>query len=258
MVSAEDQYLFDVNGFLVLPDLLTKKQLGSMNAILDQRIDQEMEAGASTHRFWDILESGQPFIDLMDFPPVMPYLESWLGNQVRLDHVYLDVIRQGLSPIGATLHGGATPYRPHHSYHVHQGSIQCALTVVAYNLHDVGANDGGFACIPGSHKANFPLPDQWRDLQEDPSLVRKVTGPGGSAVIFTEALAHGPLPWKGDHDRRTIFYKYNHHAISWSANYYEPEEIEGLTPRQHQMLEAPNARYGERRPFGEYGRSDGV
>ena len=35
-----------------------------------------------------------------------------MGEGFRLDHIYLDVIRSGLSPIGATLHGGGTPYDP--------------------------------------------------------------------------------------------------------------------------------------------------
>ncbi len=35
------------------------------------------------------------------------------------------------------------------------------FTVVADNLRDVNEGDGGFGCVPGSHKSNFPLPDEW-------------------------------------------------------------------------------------------------
>ncbi|HZP81290.1 MAG TPA: hypothetical protein VFB21_06615 [Chthonomonadaceae bacterium] len=39
------------------------------------------------------------------------------------------------------------------------------LTVVAYNLKDVNPGDGGFGCVPGSHKSNLPFPSEWRELE---------------------------------------------------------------------------------------------
>jgi hypothetical protein len=76
--------------------------------------------------------------------------------------------------------------------------------------------------------------------------MRAVTGPAGTAVIFTEALTHGTLPWRGKGERRTLFYKFSPHPISWSARYYNAEQYEGLTERQRAILEAPNARYRNR------------
>ena len=49
------------------------------------------------------------------------------------------------------------------------------------------------ACVPGSHKANFSFPADWKDLSDSHDFVRRVTGPAGTAVVFTEALTHGPL-----------------------------------------------------------------
>ena len=77
--------------------------------------------------------------------------------------------------------------------------------------------------------------------------VRRVTGPAGAAVIFTEALTHGALPWTGQGERRTVFFKYSPHPISWSAHYFDETAFEGLTDRQRAILEAPNARYGGRK-----------
>ena len=37
--------------------------------------------------------------------------------------------------------------------------------VVAYNLMDVGPEDGGFACVAGSHKAAFTFPPRWKSLK---------------------------------------------------------------------------------------------
>ena len=121
------------------------------------------------------------------------------------------------------------------------------LTVVAYNLAKVGPEDGGFGCVPGSHKSNYRFHGEWRDMAENiESCVSRVTGPAGTAVIFTEALTHGALPWTGQGERRTVFLKYSPHPISWYAQYFDETEFEGLTESQRAILEAPNGRYGGR------------
>ena len=76
--------------------------------------------------------------------------------------------------------------------------------------------------------------------------VRRVTGPAGTAVIFTEALTHGALPWTGAGERRTLFFKYSPHPVSWAAGYFDASQYAGLSQRQREILEAPNARYGTR------------
>ena len=120
------------------------------------------------------------------------------------------------------------------------------LSVVAYNLADVGPMDGGFGCVPGSHKSNYQFPSDWREMEELNPIVQRVTGPAGTAIIFTEGLTHGTLPWVADHERRTLFLKYSPHSISWSAQYYDANEFEGLTEHQRAILEPPNDRYGYR------------
>ena len=82
-----------------------------------------------------------------------------------------------------------------------------------------------------------------------PPIIEKITGQAGTAIIFTEALTHGTLPWLGKDDRRTIFYKYSPHTLSWAAQYYDADDYTDLTERQREILEAPNARYKERKEF---------
>jgi ectoine hydroxylase-related dioxygenase (phytanoyl-CoA dioxygenase family) len=123
------------------------------------------------------------------------------------------------------------------------------LTVVAYNLHDVNPGDGGFGCVPGSHKSNYPFPNEWRDLGEAREIVRAVTGKAGTAIIFTEALAHGTMPWRGAHERRTLFYKYCPHPLSWSRQYYRAEEYPAATPTQKDLLLPPSSRHGKHRDY---------
>ena len=244
-MTDQERYLFDLQGYLVIPNALSADQLAALNTLLDQRITREMAPDASTHRFGDLLSWGQPYVDLLDNRHVETHLTEILGEQFRMDHVYLDVIRSGLSPIGATLHGGGTPYNPVTFYDFRNGRMHSGLFVVAYNLADVAPEDGGFACVPGSHKSNYSFPAEWRDLTDRQPFVERITGPAGTAVLFTEALTHGPLPWSGKDERRTLFYKYHHHGGSWSASYPVPDGLV-VTERQRRILEAPNARYPRR------------
>jgi hypothetical protein len=243
-----ERYLFDLQGFVTVRDALTGEQLLELNREFDAHVAASVAPDANTHRFNSLLDWGKPLRDLIDNPRVTPVLEAILGAHFRLDHEYGDLIRRGKGPIGTRLHGGATPFDPAQYYLLAGGEIRSGLCVVAYNLRDVGSGEGGFAAVPGSHKANFRFPQEWieLDVPEPRPFVRAVTGPAGTAVIFTEALTHGTLPWRGAGERRTLFYKYSPHASSWSASYYDPDLYPDLTDRQRAILEGPNARYGGR------------
>ena len=251
-VTDEERYLFDLQGYVVVPDALDAEQLAGLNALMDARLARDAEPGATRHRFYDVgdgglLAWGAPYLALIDNPRVAPLLDEFLGEGWRLDHDYADVIRSGHGPIGATLHGGNTPYDECCSYTVREGRIRSGLLAVAFNLRDVGPDDGGFGCVPGSHKSAFPLPRGWHDLDHRAPCVRAVTGRAGTAIVFTEALTHGTLPWRGAQERRTLFYKYSPKSMSWCAQYYDASRFPDLSERQRAALEAPNARYAHRR-----------
>jgi ectoine hydroxylase-related dioxygenase (phytanoyl-CoA dioxygenase family) len=245
-VNEHERYLFDLHGYLVVPNALSPETVAQLNATMDEHIAGEMGPDMLRHYFGHILKWGTGFRDLIDNPRIISYVEELVGPQCRLDHEFGDVIRPGIGPLGTMLHGGGTPYDPAQYYHFQDGHMANGLIVVAYNLMDVHPGDGGFGCVPGSHKSNYPFPTEWQPLDEPHPCVQRVTGPAGTAIIFTEALTHGTLPWTGAGERRTLFYKYGPHALSWSANYYNADDYEGLSDRQRAILEAPNARYKNR------------
>lgn len=245
-MTPREAYLFDLQGYLVVPNALSRGEVAALNAVLDAKIAAVAEWGPRRRSFNRLLEWGQPYLELIDHPRLLPYIVALCGERVRLDHEYLDVIQPGSGPVGSNLHGGATPFDPVFYYRYQDGRMHNGLVAVAYNLHDVGPDDGGFGCVPGSHKSNISLPAEWIDLEQAPPFVQRVAGPAGTAIIFTEALTHGTLPWRGAQQRRTIFYKYSPHPLSWFAHYYNADDYPGLTERQRAMLEPPNARYAHR------------
>ncbi|GAB1544723.1 hypothetical protein NUACC21_73990 [Scytonema sp. NUACC21] len=234
-----ERYLFDLQGFLVLENALAPAEIAAINALLDQQIARVDEPGKLWVRFDSLLSWGVLFQNLIDNPRITPYLYALLGVNFRLDHDYVHVIRQGTGPIGSLLHGGGTPYDPCQYYLYKEGKIHNGLVAVAYSLTDVPKGAGGFGCIPGSHKSNLPLPKEWEDLENPLPCVQEISGKAGTAIIFTEALTHGTLPWKGEHERRTLFYKYSPYASAWARYYYNPDDYPGLTEAQRRILKTP-------------------
>ena len=122
-MHAHERYLFDLQGFITVPNALDAGQLHMLNQLFDQQIAQATTAETTTHRWGNILSWGAPYLDLIDNPTITPYLDELLGNRFRLDHDYADLIRSGKGPIGTRLHGGGSPFDPSQYYHFHNQYI---------------------------------------------------------------------------------------------------------------------------------------
>ena len=252
-----EKYLFDLQGYLVLEDVLTAEEVAELNRLIDERgltgpgmevKEQRFGGGGS-----GLLDWGKAFCDLLDHPRVMPVLRSILADGFRLDHFYGIYMREGTE--GLRLHGGSTPYDPPEYYHFRDGMMYNGLTVVSWTLVDMGPELGGFCCVPGSHKSNYPCPEEIRAGHEREQCVAVPEAKAGSAVIFTEALTHGTAPWKGRHQRRSLLFKYSPAQQSWSAKYPSaPANVE-LTERQKLLFE-PAYFSGRASLFGSEAVSD--
>jgi hypothetical protein len=63
--------------------------------------------------------------------------------------------------------------------------------------------------------------------------------PAGSVVLFSEAVMHGTAPWRADHERRTLLYKYCVAQMAWSRARVLPPPDVPLTARQQALLTEP-------------------
>ena len=97
-MNEHERYLFDLQGYITIPNALSTELLDELNAVLDQRIAAAVAPDVSFYSFPSVLDWGQPYLDLIDLPTVTRYLEAILGSKFRLDHTYLDIIRSGLGP----------------------------------------------------------------------------------------------------------------------------------------------------------------
>ena len=87
------------------------------------------------------------------------------------------------------LHGGS--HLRHswsdHWYRYQDGLMRNGLTVITFFLTDAAEGDGGFACVPGSHKSNYLdlLPPDVRNYERPAPYVLQPAVEAGAALIFT-------------------------------------------------------------------------
>ena len=252
--STEDlqlqEYLFDLNGYLVVEDVLGPEEVASLKRSVDQRLAAEGEVlGDHMVRFGaapagsGFLSWGDAFCSLLTHRRIMPILRFRLGDCFRLDRIYGICMRQGMSrgvlhadygasaPVGGASPGTYFPFR--------ENQIAEGFVVVTFNLTDAGPDHGGFCCIPGSHKSHYRLPRQIAESPERCPFVVVPEVPAGSAILFTEALTHGTAAWQGSHERRSLLYKYCVSHVAWTASRVAPPPATELTERQKILFREP-------------------
>ena len=242
MISPEEKFRFDLEGYLVIKSAIAPEEVAEMNRIADEIYTEDYGEKSSRPRI-RVSQWGPPFQSLIDHPVALPYLVEFLGPKFRIDHDYNIFMIKGSSP--GRIHGGPaleTGIEGDHWYLCHKGVIRNGLTVFTYCLTPAGQGDGGFICIPGSHKSNFvmDIPDAVRLQERDAEYVVQPKVDAGDLIIFTEALMHGTRSWTANHERRALLYKYSPGHSSWSQTYYCPEDYPDATEQQLRIMAAPS------------------
>ena len=179
-MSEDERYLFDLNGYLIVRNVLTADQVAAANAAIDARQELMVErssaalrnavpgspmygAGPGRKDLGRVLEWGAPdstvFQSILAHPRLVPLFHGILGKGYRMDHLPF-VIAQDHGAEGFQLHGGTVDcisgeYNPHLAYTCHHGTIRCSLLGCNVMLTDHNPGDGGFCVVPGSHKSSF-------------------------------------------------------------------------------------------------------
>jgi ectoine hydroxylase-related dioxygenase (phytanoyl-CoA dioxygenase family) len=252
-MNEEERYLFDLQGYLVLRNVISPEHLEQLNAAV-ARIEamEESEYPGNAHLnnprtpshlyITDILEFGEVFHPLIDHAEVLPRVAAMIGGPYRLNHAYL-ISRWGG---GFThFHLGNAPVAPCCQFRFADGRFYCTLVKVVFPLLDCGPEDGCFAVIPGSHKSNVPKPYGGHP-DEIPCKVA-VPARAGDAIIFTEALTHGSMVNTSGRPRRTLYYAY---SVKWMSDWNDGPQVftfseelrESVTPRQRELIAPPSHR----------------
>ena len=238
-MTKDEIYEFDLNGYIVYRNLISPEDVDRMNRIIDA--DQAGKEVANGFHF-SFLHLAPCFLDLMAHPRTLQIIRVMVGDWLRLDHAYGLQLTQAMD-VRENLHGGPRADQGEHQYQWLDGKMYNGLIVIMYALADVNPGNGGFICVPGSHKANLVhRPPLTSHLVVTPSLK------AGDMLIFTEALVHGTRRWQGDHRRRSLLYKYSPGYSTW-ADYEGMRKFHDMAQNdlQRDLLRPPHV--GKRKPL---------
>lgn len=261
-VSELDQYLFDLRGYLILKNALSKTEVAEMNATLDSLSIAEQGGwdgwvhahsfgGKDGTNYQQIYEAGPAFERLIDHPSWIEKVKTFVGGEGTFDWnhgpLFIDEnfanIRGPGEAIG--LHSGGHCGTKRTQFRFHNGRFQCGQINILMALNDIGPGDGATMIIPGSHKANFQHPqfEQFRMKQGQLTSLDQVEGAvevhleAGDALLFVDAISHGSAERKNPGQRRITVYRY---GPSWGFFRHpyrpSPELLERLTPERKQIV----------------------
>ena len=242
-LTQEQKYLFDKNGWLLIPGVLTTSEIEEMRDFCYQ-LQQTPEKIPQHHRS----TYGGPLEKLTDHPVVVAFCNEFLASPyLASDTCY--GFRMEMSFLALRSTSDQTPFKfhPHngngmlrmpgdcHEYHCLPGQAYSGLTRVVWELNPVEKGDGGTMFITGSHKAAYPAPacahtQNWEFWDT-------YACPPGSVIIFTEALTHSGQPWRNPNtDRVAVFNAYNSVDKRWSLSKPPKALLESMPPKRQTLF----------------------
>jgi ectoine hydroxylase-related dioxygenase (phytanoyl-CoA dioxygenase family) len=246
-MTNEENYCFDVAGYLHIPGVLNRAEVEALNGALD-----ELDAGesllGSSHR--DL------FRDLMVNPQLVWYFNQIIGYGFRLeDPPELLGVGASESAVGKPLGGGNEPRDPVRAYY-HQNALRSCQGVKAiWALADVNQGDGGLVMVRGSHKSNVETPEDIATGHDDMGLTFQPVLKAGDLLMVADTLLQGLRPWKGEGPQRLLAYGYSGRAAvrsngtgPASRDDSYPEWMKALTPEQRAVLYKPGYKEADPAP----------
>lgn len=260
--TADERFLFDTQGYLVLENFLKPDHVTRLLAAVDTTIARRREltrgstqqtgftqtTGKNSTRVFYILDDDPLFVELLDWPDILPYVHGLLNTKPH--HCASDVI---------VAHAADFPkHQPGWHIDGHDDGfrnlgrpIPLLQLKIGYYLTDMtkpGASH--LMVVPGSHKA-LKEPGNPATNGLLPGAIQ-VCAPAGSAILFHNALWHGVGPFEPGRQRTMLYYAYEHPWMVASQEHWGyPKDFYNhrLSPAQRKffhgfLFDPPEARWG--------------
>ena len=239
-LTPEQRYLFDAQGWLLVPGLLSDDDVAEMRDFC-VRLKDDPESIPEAQRS----TVGGPLVRLTDHPFIVGFMNEFLAHP-RLSSQDCYGFRMESTSLARRRQGEGFP-RPHngnglwrmpgdsHNYHCVPGKANSGLTCVVWELNEVEEGGGGTLFLNGSHKSAFLAPES---LQNPESPMWTTYGcPAGSLVLFAESTTHSTAPWmSAERDRIAVFSRYNHVNSKWHKWQPHADFLAGLSPKRRTLF----------------------
>ena len=238
-ISDDLRFAFDVQGYLHLRGALTTEEIAEYQGWMREVESVDVQAVNADNRdgmqhqlnrpVSRVFDADPRFARFLDHPVVQPLLFEFLGQDYR--HIDNDLYYTYPNYAGGHWHRGV---RPHPTGHVVDGKFICPMVKAFYCMTDVGAGEGEFVVIPGSHRAQFEIDIQRTDLPaqhifDDVKM--------GDIIIFNEALLHNGRPNPSQKTRKTMIVNFGRgDAGVWQGYTPTSKTLGAVTPRQREIL----------------------
>lgn len=238
--TQEQKYVFDKQGWLLVPSVLSEDELKEMQDFC-HRLRHEPESIPAHERS----PLGGPMQKLSDHPNVVGFLNEFLAHPAlssqecygfRMESCHMFYRTVGDGNFGP--HNGNGMLRfpgDSHLYRCIPGKAYSGLTRIVWELNPVKYRQGGTLFITGSHKAVYTAPDSIQS--PDSPIWDTYECPAGSLLFFTEACTHSTHKWTNEENNRVaIFSCYNTVNSKWHDWNPHPKLLEEMPPKRQTLF----------------------
>ena len=229
----------ELEGYVVLPDLLTTEQLaairGELSRLPTTAVDySEHQRGCPNVQWTD----SPTAIRVIALPAMIEFLTTLFGDELICTSCAYAVSRPGHP--GIAIHTDAQPYGS--KIFGLAASAPCLVRVLYY-LDDLTPERSPFKVIPRSHLSLHADGNPYkRYLSHDDEVM--VTCRAGSAVIINQKVFHANYPNYSDSDRRMLAIAYR---PAWAGPIgdvpdHAPDRVESLPPEVRPFFRSLNTR----------------
>ncbi|KAK1746034.1 PhyH family protein [Skeletonema marinoi] len=246
-MSEAERYLFDLNGYIIIRDVLTPDQIAAAHAAIDAHLTDAIPRSDPTLR--NAVEgspmygSGPPRLDLGGifewgsaesevFKSILahPRLAGKGSNYTEVQSTVSPVTTTITWPTPVTMEASA----PHY-----WDATSClSITIPAME-------DSALCLDHTSPTLNARGDGGWDHHSE---YIQQPATKAGDVVLFSEGTVHGAMGWQSDIQRRCALYRFAPATCGYGRSYFSPDGVGGATTTLHRLppyanrLDRPNIR----------------
>ena len=248
----------EVEGFLVLPDLLDAEHIASLKNETRELDTFAVDYSVHQQVYPNVQFAGPAITELIAHRPTLEFLAALFGDEiVMMDYGYA---RSAPGHPGISLHCDGQPW----GSEIFGFEHSCPRLIrVLYYLDDLTPEVSPFRVVPRSHLSLHADANPYLRYEGHPEQVM-VTCDAGSAVLLQQNVFHGNYPNIGDYAREMLAIAYR---PAWAGpagdvREWDASELENVPPEVRTLMTGRNRRVwfpgGGNKPAGMQDTATGI
>ena len=222
----------EVEGYLLIPDLLSEDQIAKIKAQVAELETKGMDYSEHQRTANEVMFLGGEIMELAAHPTMIPFLRALLGEDIIC--IKGDYARSEPGHPGMVIHTDGDLGEPP------------VMVRVLYYLNDQTPERSPFRVVPYSHLSLHAEGNPFKRYLEHPDEVM-VMAKAGSAMLINHKVFHSNYPNKSDQEREMVAYAYR---PGWcgpgdEVPAWDPDKLATLPPHVRELFGDPNTHYDD-------------